>query len=198
MDGEKITEINNEDMYKSIGMSVTGKNKRQKSKDLSRSSLKKKLDEAVDKVQEGHEGEEGGTDDMMLSGWGADVFEMVDETEGVGSDSDDGSDDDDDVDVDSSSAPPTLQKEKSDRKSGRKEIAKSVGSFEKEFIDNAVRATQRRSSGSVDGTVTATSSTANSRRGSANSFAPIQAAVTGVYMYMNVLMRILFFLCIYM
>ena len=110
-----VKEVNHEDMYKSIGVSVVGKNKnmrgrmRNSSKDFTSNPSEKGFKEGTKETKEKETKEtkekdvkdrkdsDEGEGDMMLSGWGDDVFEMVDEVDGAGSDSDD----DDEVDEES-------------------------------------------------------------------------------------------------
>ena len=98
-----VKAVNHEDMYKSIGVSLVGKNKKVKARrrNLSKDFHSCGMHERTLKG-EGEEDEEGEEENMMLSGWGADVFELVDEADGAGSDSDD---DDDEVDDKSHNAP---------------------------------------------------------------------------------------------
>ena len=101
--------VNMEDMYKSIGVSLVGKNKKVKTRrrNLSKEFNSYNTNERILKG-DGEEDEEGEEENMMVSGWGADVFEIVGEADSAGSDSDyDDDDDDDDVDDKTNTAPHT-------------------------------------------------------------------------------------------
>ena len=122
-----VKEVNMEDMFKSISVSVVGKSKsiRGKSKTVTgvgsgagagagagvtpsagseRISATNTTDNDKDKNKDTDK-DKGIDDDMMLSGWGADVFEIVHVGEEINSDSDDDSDDADDIIVDTTTVP---------------------------------------------------------------------------------------------
>ena len=120
-----VKEVNMEDMFKSISVSVVGKSKsiRGKSKTVTgagagagavagatpsteseKISATNTTDNDKDKEKD-KDKDKGIDDDMMLSGWGADVFEIVHVGEEINSDSDDDSDDADDVIVDTTTVP---------------------------------------------------------------------------------------------
>ena len=96
--GKPVKGVNDEEMYQSIGLSMRGKSKNLKIKPRSSSassSCVSEKEEVTDKKTEKTEKmeimEKMEDGDMMLSGWGADVFEMVDAS--ANSDSEDDSDD---------------------------------------------------------------------------------------------------------
>lgn len=91
-----VKEVNNEDMYKSIGVSVVGKTRSSRRKSKSATNSKSSSACVSEKVSQNEVIEKttkDGESDMMLSGWGADVFEIIDVGESNNSDSDDDSDD---------------------------------------------------------------------------------------------------------
>jgi serine/threonine protein kinase len=91
-----VKEVNNEDMYKSIGVSVVGKTRSSRRKSKSSASSSACVSEKVSQHENMEKTPKDGESDMMLSGWGADVFEIIDVGESNNSDSDDDSDDEED------------------------------------------------------------------------------------------------------
>jgi serine/threonine protein kinase len=88
-----VKEVNNEDMYKSIGVSVVGKTRSSRRKSKSSTNSSACVSEKVSQHENVEKTSKDGEGDMMLSGWGADVFEIIDVGESNNSDSDDDSDD---------------------------------------------------------------------------------------------------------
>jgi hypothetical protein len=110
-----VKEINMEDMYKSISVSVVGKSKshRAKSKNPTATptgeSEKMSSTNSADNEKDKDKDKDKGIDeDMMRSGWGADVFEIVHVGEEINSDSDDDSDDADDVIAETTVVPSSM------------------------------------------------------------------------------------------
>lgn len=110
-----VKEVNMEDMYKSISVSVVGKSKshRAKSKNstatpTAESEKMSSANSADNEKDKDKDKDKGIDEDMMCSGWGADVFEIVHVGEEINSDSDDDSDDADDIIAERTVAPGSI------------------------------------------------------------------------------------------